>query len=381
MKLHSIKHHPIQKQCPFLVLEAGVNHEGSLSKAFEMIDAAAESGAPMIKFQSYKADRLAQRSSPAYWDTRKETCRSQFELFQRYDALDIKDYEAMAERCRQKGILFCTTAFDGTFLKALGPLMPVLKIASADITNVPLMRQVGEQGRPVLLSTGASSVAEIDFAVRTLESAGAPEVVILHCILEYPTRPHHANLRSISYLAGVFPDYTIGWSDHLPFQFGGQSLITAWQLGADVIEKHFSLDKTKPGNDHYHAMDPGDVRDFYQQCRYTADLLGDFRKEVFPWERQSEKQARRSLVATRDLRAGEVINAEMLIPKRPGNGISPKYFDMIMGRTLQRNVKLDAPVLWEDFLGDRETFLRDVDVAEWTQEPSMSFAALSGQQS
>lgn len=353
-----------------------MNHEGSLSKAFEMIDAAAESGAPMIKFQSYKADRLAQRNSPSYWDTRKETCRSQFELFQRYDALDIEDYEAMADRCRHKGILFCTTAFDGTFLNALGPLMPVLKIASADITNVPLVRLVGEQGRPVLLSTGASSVSEIDFAVRTLETAGAPEVVIMHCILEYPTHAHHANLRSISYLANVFPDYTIGWSDHLPFQFGGQSLITAWQLGADVIEKHFSLDKTKPGNDHYHAMDPDDVRAFYQQCRYTGELLGNFRKEVFPWERQSEKQARRSLVATRDLRAGEVLSADMMIPKRPGNGISPKHYDLILGRTLQQDVASDAAIAWEDILGERETPVQNFDASTWASESSLSFATV-----
>ena len=354
-----------------------MNHEGSLSKAFEMIDAAAESGAPMIKFQSYKADKLAQRKSPAYWDTRKETCRSQFELFQRYDALDIEDYEAMADRCRQKGVLFCTTAFDGDFLSALGPLMPVLKIASADITNVPLMRQMGEQGRPILLSTGASSVSEIDFAVRTLESAGAPEVVIMHCILEYPTHAHHANLRSISYLGKVFPDHTIGWSDHLPFQFGGQSLISAWQLGADVLEKHFSLDKSKSGNDHYHAMDPEDVRAFYQQCRYTGELLGDFRKEVFPWERKSEKHARRSLVATRDLKAGEILNADMLIPKRPGNGISPKHYDLMIGRKLQRDVDADSPIMWDDMLGFQESPSQHFGLHECVADDRLSFSTVS----
>lgn len=332
-------------------MEAGVNHEGSLTKAFEMIDAAAECGAPMIKFQSYKAERLAQKVSPAYWDTREETCQSQYELFQRYDALDVEDYIAMAERCHSKGIMFCTTAFDHDFLSNLASRMPILKIASADITNIPLLRQTGKQGLPVILSTGASSVAEIDQAIKVLESAGAPQVVLMHCILEYPTQTHHANLRSIPYLAAVFPDHTIGWSDHLPFQFAGQSLVSAWQLGADVLEKHFTLDKSKPGNDHYHAMDPDDVRAFYEHVRYTGQLLGDFRKEVFPWERRSEQQARRSLVAAKDLKAGEVLTEQMLIPKRPGNGISPIYYDLLIGRTLQKNVPCDTALDWNDFLG------------------------------
>jgi len=332
-----------------------VNHEGSLSKAFEMIDAAAASGAPMIKFQSYKASRLAQKKSPAYWDTREESCRSQYELFRRYDRLEIEDYEAMAARCKQKGILFCTTAFDSDFLEALAPYMPVLKVASADITNLPLLRQVGRQRRPVVLSTGASTVSEIDRAVKTLEDAGAPQVVIMHCILEYPTQPQNANLNSIPYLASVFPDHSLGWSDHLPFAFGGQSLITAWQLGADILEKHFTLDKSKPGNDHYHAMDPQDVALFYRQCSYAEQLLGDHRKQVFSWERESEKQARRSLVATRDLKAGDVLDESMLIPKRPGNGISPVHYDQVLGRTLQRDIPSDHALSWDDFLGPRQT--------------------------
>ena len=351
MKIGALNGQALRPERPYLIAEAGVNHEGSLARAFEMIDAAAAAGADMIKFQSYKAQTLASRHSPAYWDRSREPAASQFELFQRYDTFDVPDYVKLHERCEAKGIAFCTTAFDLSFVDALDPLLACHKVASADITNVPLLRRVASKGKPVLLSTGASTLGEIDSGLRVLREGGAPAVGVLHCVLEYPTSLENANLGAIGHLAEAFPAATLGYSDHVPPGDDCLALFLAWREGAIVLEKHFTLDKSLPGNDHYHAMDPDDVVAFRRRCEQTVMLLGAAEKRVYACEEPARLHARRSLVAARDIAKGTALSEEMLIAKRPGNGICPAEIDRILGRTLSVDVDADTVLTWDLLLG------------------------------
>ncbi len=355
MKIGAIGGVTLQPDRPFLIAEAGVNHEGSLARAIELVDAAAEAGADMIKFQSYKAETLASRHSPAYWDQTMEPAESQFALFQRYDGFDVTDYRKLHERCEEKGILFCTTPFDLHFVDALDELLCCHKIASADITNWPLLRRVASKGKPVLLSTGASTLGEAETAVRILEDHGAPVVGLLHCVLQYPTDFANANLRAIRHMAATFPERTIGWSDHVPPEDGCLSLLLAWLEGATILEKHFTLDKSLPGNDHYHAMDPDDVRAFRRRCSVTHALLGRAEKTVYPCEEAARTHARRSLVAACAIPRGTPLTEEMLIAKRPGHGISPEHTDLLVGRRLRVDVAEDQVLTWDALFSIGET--------------------------
>jgi len=351
MKITEIDGIEITHNRPFLIAEAGVNHEGSLDTAFEMVDAAAEAGADAIKFQSYKAETLASRNSPAYWDRTEEPAGSQFELFKKHDSFGDAEYCSLAERCRKKGIVFMSTAFDSHFVDVLDDLVPVHKVASADITNIPLLRQIAAKGKPILLSTGASFLSEIDVALRNLHRAGNDQVALLHCVLEYPCQPEHSCLETMGILARAYPDRTIGWSDHVKPQFDCLSLIAAWLKGGDILEKHYTLDKTLPGNDHYHAMDPDDIRAFRQRQEYVAALIGDsIEKDVMPFETKARECARRSLFAARNIKSGTVLTPEMVIPKRPGSGISPLHYDRIIGSRIHFEVAADQPLQWDMLL-------------------------------
>lgn len=335
---------------PFLIAEAGVNYENDMATALRMVEEAAKAGADAIKFQSYKAETLASRFSPAYWDTTKEPTRSQYELFKKYDHFDIEEYRRLAEHARACGISFLSTPFDARFVDALAPLMPAVKVASADLTNHPLLRRVARHKKPVILSTGASTLGEIEEAVTLLRAEGIEHIALLHCVLSYPCRPEDANLGAITHLQTAFPDLVIGYSDHVPPAYGCAALTTAWLLGARILEKHFTLDKTKPGNDHYHAMDPEDIRQFRAQCTYVTALLGEGQKRVLACEAEARRQARRSLVAARAIRAGERVAEEDILIKRPGSGIDPRFLTVIVGAIARRDIQEDEPLQWDMFL-------------------------------
>jgi N-acetylneuraminate synthase len=335
---------------PYLIAEAGVNYENDMDTAMQMVEQAASAGADAIKFQSYKAETLASRFSPSYWDTTKEATRSQYELFKKYDHFDMAEYEALARHARRCGIEFLSTPFDERFADALTPLVPAMKVASADLTNHPLLRHIARKGKPVLLSVGAATLGEVDEAVALLRSEGLREIALLHCVLSYPCSPADANLGIIDHLQAAFPDLVIGYSDHVPPAYGCAALTTAWLRGARIIEKHFSLDKTKPGNDHYHAMDPADLREFRAHCDYITGLIGTDRKQVLPCETEARKQARRSLVAARSLHRGERIEASDLLVKRPGTGIDPRQLEVVIGATALRDIQEDEILQWDMFL-------------------------------
>ena len=334
----------IISQCslPYIIAEVGVNHEGSFEKARELIALAKEGGADAVKFQTYKAETLASKNSPAYWDLSKEPTASQYELFQKYDKLGEREYELLAEYCRKVGIDFLSTPFDDRAVDFLSPLMSCFKVASADITNVPLLRKIAKKGKPILLSTGASTLAEIEMAVAELEGAGCESLALLHCILNYPTPYENAHLNMIEGLQKTFPNYLIGYSDHTLPDESMLILTAAYLKGARIIEKHFTYDKTLPGNDHYHAMDVDNLKRFRENLELLLKAEGDIYKAPLPSEESARLNARRSIVLKTDVPKGAVITEKMLTCKRPALGVSPIFFDSVIGRKTLCDLKQDS---------------------------------------
>ena len=339
-----------QDSLPYVIAEIGVNHEGDLKKAMHLIDLAKEGGADAAKFQSYKAGKLASKFSPAYWDVSKENTLSQYQLFKKYDSFEPHDYEKLAKHCGLVGIDFLSTPFDDGALDFLDPLVPFFKIASADITNLPFLRKIALKGKPIVLSTGASTLAEIDFAVNTLENCGCSDVALLHCILNYPTDNSNASLRMIQGLNRAFPDKIIGYSDHTLPDESMTSLTVAYLLGAVIIEKHFTDNKKLPGNDHYHAMDVHDLKKFTNSVTLIKDLMGPTAyKNYIDTEKISRENARRSIVLARNCKKGEKITESNITYKRPGSGISPILWDDVIGGVLVKDLDQDHILQWSDF--------------------------------
>jgi len=351
IKLGSRIINPLSK--PYIIAEIGVNHEGSLDLAKKLIDQAKAGGADAAKFQSYKADTLASKNSPAYWDTQKEPTKSQHALFQKYDKFDANNYIELASHCKITGIDFLSTPFDDEAVDFLAPLVPFYKIASADITNIPFLRKIAEKGKPVVLSTGASNLDEIDLAVKTLHQSGCNDLALLHCVLNYPTSYQNAHLRMIEGLITNYPNYIIGYSDHTLPDASMTSLVAAFMLGAVIIEKHLTHDKSLPGNDHYHAMDQEDLIRFVNIVERIHLSLGkDFAKKPLDTEELSRLNARRSMVLKRNVNKGQKLTNENLTYKRPGTGISPKYWDKVIGKTTLSSLPADHILNWSDIEND-----------------------------
>ena len=334
---------------PYVIAEIGVNHEGSLDLAMKLIDLAKEGGADAAKFQTYKADTLASKHSPAYWDLSKEPTTSQHKLFQKYDSFGPSEYRALAQHCEEVEIDFVSTPFDSAAVELLDPLMPFFKIASADLTNTPLLRQVAETKKPVVLSTGASNSDEIRTAVATLHAAGCSELSLLHCVLNYPTADENAHLGMITGLREDYPELVIGYSDHTVPDESMTPLTASYLLGARVIEKHFTHDKTLPGNDHYHAMDVNDLRTFVRNVQRIHVMTGaGSQKEPVETEDIARLNARRSIVLDADVRSGDVLSESVLTYKRPGTGVSPAHWDAVIGRKVARDLEKDHVLQWTD---------------------------------
>jgi sialic acid synthase SpsE len=334
----------------YVIAEAGVNHENEIQVALEMITKAKEAGADAIKFQSYKAARLASRYSPAYWDQTKEPANSQYDLFTRYDGFNASDYFALAKHAEEVGITFLTTAFDELFVDQLADILPAFKVASADITHYPLLKRIASKGKPVILSVGAATFGEIEEAIRFLQIHGCQKLALLHCVLNYPTPPAEANLRAVLRLREVFPDVIVGYSDHVACAPSILQLSVAWMLGARIVEKHFTLNKTLPGNDHYHSMDPADLRAFRQQQAFVEALLEGEGLGVLTNQKAAREFARRSLVASRRIKADQPLTEDMIVIKRPGTGIPPQYLEVLLGARPVADIKEDTVLQWDMFL-------------------------------
>lgn len=342
-------------KAPYLIAEMGVNFYDTakalgitpLDAAKLYIDKAAEAGVDCAKFQSYKAGTIVSKNSPAYWDLTKEPTRSQYELFLKHDGFGEKEYRELCNHTHAKGLDFTSTPFDYASADYLEDMVDFYKISSSDISNLPFIRHIARKGKKVVLSVGASYMSEVDEAVRALREEGCKDIVLLHCVLSYPTLPEDANLRVITTLKEAYPELTVGFSDHVAPDSGMLTLAAAYMLGAKVIEKHFTLDKTLPGNDHYHAGDPDDFRKAIEAFRWIETVLGSPEKTVLPCEEIPRREARRSLVLTRNVKQGELIAAADLMAKRPGTGIPPRFADIVAGRKAQRDLEEDTVLTWD----------------------------------
>lgn len=353
----SIGRHTISEESqPFVIAEAGVNfydiaatkNISPLEAAKLMIKEASRAKVDAIKFQTYKADKIASKFSPAYWDTSKESTDSQYKLFQKFDHFDEKEYQQLAAYAAEQNIIFLSTPFDLDAVDMLDPLVPAFKIASADITNIPLLKKVATKKKPVFFSTGASTLDEVKQAIDVMTQEGNTEVIPLHCTLSYPTAFEDANLRMITHLQEKFPRHFVGYSDHTTPDEGSLVLVAASVLGAKVIETHFTLDKTLPGNDHYHALDADDMVKLMERLKFVYQILGKAEKEVVESEQQSRLYARRSIVAVREIAEGTTITEDMLVMKRPGTGIPPTDLEKVIGKKAKHNIEEDKPLEWED---------------------------------
>ncbi|MCL1986085.1 MAG: N-acetylneuraminate synthase family protein [Betaproteobacteria bacterium] len=330
---------------PYVIAEAGVNHEGSMDTARRLIDEAAEAGAQAIKFQTYRAATLASRDSPAYWDTRKESTRSQYELFRKYDKFWKGEFEVLKRHCDSTGIAFLSTPFDTESAVFLNELIEVYKISSSDITNKPFIEFMCDFGKPIILSTGASYLHEITEAVEWIEAKGNP-LALLHCVLNYPTEDRNAGLGMIPELHRHFPQHCIGYSDHtLPGDM--KVLEIATLLGARILEKHFTHDKSLPGNDHYHAMDKKDLKRFWMNMERALAIVGPLKVSAFASEEPARRNARRSLVTARPVRGGARITRDDLTWKRPAHGISPRDVDTVLDMTARVDLAEDTVLQWK----------------------------------
>ncbi len=332
---------------PYIIAEIGVNHECSLKRAKAMILKAKKGGANAVKFQTYKADTLASKNSPAYWNTKKEKTKSQYKLFRKFDKFNFKEYKILYFYCKKLKIDFVSTPFDIKSVSELKKLVPFFKIASADINNFPLLVSVAKTLKPVLISTGASTISEIKRAVKILNKNGAKGISIMHCILNYPTKDKDANLLMIKSLKREFPKNVIGYSDHTLVDKNMSSLQFAYNMGAEIFEKHFTDNKKLSGNDHYHSMDYKDIMTFRKFVENFKTKLGKFHKKPLKSEVKSIKFARRSIYSRTKIYKGNKIKNNQIICKRPGTGINPFFWNKVLGKTAKTNIEEDTQIKWK----------------------------------
>lgn len=340
---------------PYIIAEMGVNFYDTaralnvtpLEAAKLYIKEAKSVGIDAAKFQSYKANTLASKNSPSYWDLTKNPITSQYELFKQLDGFNRHDYAELHNYCKELDIDFLSTPFDYASADYLDEFVDIYKISSSDITNLPFIRHIAKKGKPIYLSVGASYLSEVDEAVRAIKEEGNNNISLFHCVLSYPTKNEDANLNIISSLKKIYPDITIGFSDHTVPDECMTILTTAYLLGADIIEKHFTLDKTLPGNDHFHSGDPSDFKKAIDNFKLVQTILGQKEKTVLKCEEIPRREARRSLVLTHDMKKGDILTEKDLIAKRPGTGISPKYQDIVLGKRLKQDVQEDELLYWE----------------------------------
>lgn len=340
---------------PYIIAEMGVNFYDTaealnitpLDAAKLYIDKAAEIGIDCAKFQSYKADTIVSKNSPAYWDLRKEPTKTQYALFQKHDAFNEGDYRELCEYTHAKGMDFTSTPFDYASADYLEKMVDFYKISSSDLSNIPFIQHIGAKGKPVYISVGAAYLSEVDEAVRALKNSGCKDIVLFHCVLSYPTKPSDANLKVIQTLKNDFADVRVGFSDHVAPDDTMMTLATAYLLGAEVIEKHFTLDKTLSGNDHYHSGDPEDFKKAIANFRWIDKVLGSAEKTVLECEIVPRREARRSLVLTRDMKKGEIIQKTDIMAKRPGTGIAPMFTNIVIGRTVNQDLCEDTVLTWD----------------------------------
>jgi sialic acid synthase SpsE len=331
---------------PLIVAEAGVNHNGDLSLALEMVEAAREAGADAVKFQSFRADKMAAEGLMEVKDVEGITggTKSSLEMYRRLE-LSEPDHRALVERCRDVGILFLSTPFDSDTVDMLDALgVPAFKISSGDLTNIPVIRRAAGKGKPLFLSTGFSELAEVEEAVKSANEAGSDDLVLLHCVGAYPPPDNEMNLKAMATLRRVF-NIPVGLSDH---SSGIEAPLAATALGAAAIEKHFTLDNDLPGPDHKFSLNPRNFKRMVKAVKRVYTLLGSGDKVTADSESGERHAGRKSLHAAKTLKAGTALAAEMCIMLKPADGIMPRFLEKALGRTIRRDISIGDPIKWDD---------------------------------
>lgn len=331
----------------YVIAEAGANHDRDLDTALRLIDVAADAGADAVKFQTYTAEGLYSRHTPmiSYVEDQGlvDQGESVFDMIKRVE-IPWEWHEDLAERARDRGIHFLSTPFDESAVELLEGLeVPAYKIASYELTHLPLIRAVAATGKPVLLSTAMATLGEIEEALDAARSAGGRELLVMHCAVNYPPRFDDLNLRAIPTLAQAF-QIPVGWSDHT---MGHTADVVAVALGATAIEKHFTLSRDREGPDHGFALEPDELTAMVTAIREAEASLGSPVKRMADAEGELHQMARRSLVAATALPSGHRLRPEDLRVKRPGFGIAPRELERTVGRELARDVDADEVLTWE----------------------------------
>jgi len=328
----------------FIVAEAGVNHNGSVELAKKLIDAAKDAGADAVKFQTFKAESVVVKDAQKA-EYQKETTGegSQYEMIKKLE-LTEEDFRELADYAEKKDIMFLSSPFDKESVDLLNELdVPAFKVGSGEITNFSLLKHIAKKGKPIILSTGMSTLGEIEEALDVIRSEGVEDIILLHCVSNYPARIEDVNLRAMGTLKQAFK-LPVGFSDHT---LGITAPIAAVALGACVIEKHFTLDRNLPGPDHKASLEPDELKEIVKDIREVEKALGNGIKKPTKEEEEVKKVARKSIVAKVDISKGAIITEEMLDVKRPGTGIEPKYLKFIIGRKTKEDIKKDDVIRFE----------------------------------
>ena len=330
----------------YTIAEAGANHDGSVEKAFKLIDAAVEGKASSVKFQTYKASKLVTKNAPKYWDDGNPN-ETQFDVFKKLDSLTNDDWKRIFEYANVKKITCFSTPFDKDSVDFLYSLdVPAFKIASADITNIPLIEHIAEKKLPIFISTGMANAQETSDAIDAINDKGNHDIIIMHCITSYPTKPEDANLEMIRTLQGNFPENIIGFSDHT---LGTDIAVFSTFYGAKAIEKHFTFDNSlKTSPDHRLSLTPTEFEKMVNQIELSRISRGSSNRLSFSSESEAVKYARRSIVSNIEIKQNTIITEDLLDIKRPGTGIPPKFFTKIIGMKTIRDISEDTPIQWED---------------------------------
>ena len=326
----------------YIIAEAGVNHNGNLDLALKLCDAANEAGVDAVKFQTWKTENIVtvQARQAAYQTENTGVEESQFEMLKKLE-LSYDHFRYIQDYCKKIGIDFLSTPDEEeslAFLVSRG--LPLIMVGSGEVTNIPYLRKIGAQKKPVILSTGMSNLAQVATAYDTLLAAGAPSVALLHCTTNYPCPVDEVNLKAMCTLRDAFK-CQVGYSDHT---MGLEVPVAAVALGAEIIEKHFTLDRTMEGPDHKASLEPAELKQMVQQIRNIEQALGDGIKRPNDSEAGNAKVVQKSILAKRPIKKGEVLTEDMLVAKRAGAGISSVYWDVVVGTTAVQDYDIDEPI-------------------------------------
>ena len=334
----------VKRNVPFIIAEMSGNHNQSLERAIKIIEAAAEAGVDAVKLQTYTADTITiDKRDGEFFISNPDSLwagRSLYELYQ--EAYTPWEWQAkLFERCRELGVMCFSTPFDPTAVDFLETLdCPIYKIASFENIDLPLVKKIAETGKPIIASTGMASISELDDLVRTARNNGCADLTLLKCTSSYPATPADANLRTLAHMKQLF-NCEVGLSDHTP---GIGVAIAAVALGATVIEKHFTLSRAEGGVDSAFSMEPHEMAQLVKECRAAYQALGRVSYELSEHESRSH---RRSLYVVEDIKAGEPITERNVRSIRPARGLKPKYYEAVLGKKVNRDVKFGTPLSWE----------------------------------